>query len=78
MRACDRDTYPLVCVMCVRCADLSDTLVSTYPLNHGRGVVKNAIRFVTYAEHVFVSDALVNRFPALAVSVTVGAGSVGD
>ena len=46
-------------------------LVSTHPLNHGRSVVKNVIRFVKYAEHVFVSDAWVNSFLALAVSVTV-------
>ena len=26
-------------------------------LNHGRSVVKNVIRFVNYAEQVFVSDA---------------------
>ena len=78
MRACERNTYRL-CVWCRAFdADLGDTLVSTHPLDHGRSVVKKVIRFVKYADHVFVSDAWVNRFPALAVSVTVGAGSVGD
>ena len=66
-----------LCVWCACDADLSDT-VSAHPVNNGRSVVKNVISFVKYAEHVFVSDAWVNRFPALAVSVTVGAGSVGD
>jgi len=63
--------YSRLCVWCACDADLGDTLVSTHPLNHGRSVVKNVIRIVKYAEHVFVSDAWVNRFPALAVSVTV-------
>ena len=56
---------------------MSDTLVSTHPLNHGRIVVKNVIRFVKYAEHVFVIDAWVNRFPTLVGSGTACAGSVG-
>ena len=49
--------YIRLCVSCACDADLSDRVVSRHPLNHGRSVVKNVIRFVKYAEHVFVSDA---------------------
>ena len=45
--------YSRLCVWCACDADLSDTLVSTHPLNHGRSVRRLWFVMENCAEHVW-------------------------